>query len=107
MTMTTVQAWQCDVCGYQWLKVPGRRPLQCPSRKCRSRSWDSPIPANPDKYKAPKHRLTGHAACDPEYVAPKPLKPVEQAIVDSLPRIEHDVKACRLYGCLMCKMAKA
>ncbi len=40
MAVTTVQAWECDLCGYVWLKVAGRDPKQCPSRKCRSRSWN-------------------------------------------------------------------
>ena len=31
------------------------------------------------------------------------LKPVEQAIIDSIPRKPHNKKACRVYGCLMCK----
>lgn len=44
---------------------------------------------------------------------PSPLtEPLEitdefnKPIVDTRPRQYHDIKSCRIYGCLMCKMAK-
>jgi hypothetical protein len=36
-----VWMWECDVCGWTWVRVPGAKPAQCPSRKCRSRRWDA------------------------------------------------------------------
>ena len=40
--MSTVErkAWHCDECGFEWLKTDGVTPSQCPSRKCRKRSWN-------------------------------------------------------------------
>ena len=40
--MSTVEQriWHCDICGFEWVKTPGVRPEQCPSRKCRSRKWN-------------------------------------------------------------------
>jgi hypothetical protein len=40
MGIIQVNAWKCDECGYVWLKVAGRVPRQCPSKKCRSRKWN-------------------------------------------------------------------
>lgn len=33
-------------------------------------------------------------------------RPETNSIVDTRPRQSHDIKTCRIYGCLMCKMAK-
>jgi hypothetical protein len=42
MAEITLKAWQCDLCGYQWLKVAGRPiPSQCRNSGCRSRRWNS------------------------------------------------------------------
>lgn len=40
MGVTQVAAWECDRCGYIWLKVSGSHPTHCPNRKCRTRRWD-------------------------------------------------------------------
>jgi hypothetical protein len=40
MSETTAKCWKCDVCGYIWLKVGRRRPVQCPNRRCRTRKWN-------------------------------------------------------------------
>jgi hypothetical protein len=39
--LTTGRMWQCDLCGWRWMFVEGRMPVQCPSRTCRSRRWNS------------------------------------------------------------------
>lgn len=44
--------------------------------------------------------LTGEAASS------ETSKPIERAIIDTLPRREHNPKTCRLYGCLQCKLHK-
>jgi hypothetical protein len=39
MSVTTVQAWHCSVCSYEWLKL-GNPPLCCARRSCQSRKWN-------------------------------------------------------------------
>jgi len=41
MAKVTVTAFQCDVCGHPWLpKDETKLPERCPSRSCRSVSWN-------------------------------------------------------------------
>ena len=42
-SMGTVEqkVWHCDECGFEWIRTEGVVPLQCPSRKCRSRKWNT------------------------------------------------------------------
>jgi hypothetical protein len=40
MAEIEVKGWKCDRCQYVWLKVTGRRPVQCPNRECRTRRWN-------------------------------------------------------------------
>ena len=41
MGVTTVKAFKCDRCGYEWCpKTAEIKPLTCP--KCRSPFWDTP-----------------------------------------------------------------
>ena len=40
MGVTVRECWECDECGYVWLKVEGRQPVQCANGKCRSRRWN-------------------------------------------------------------------
>lgn len=41
MAMIQANAWECDVCGYIWLKVSGRVPTHCAKKSCHSRQWNS------------------------------------------------------------------
>lgn len=43
MSVVTVAAWHCDVCGYEWLKA-SKPPIRCANPKCRSRNWNSGEP---------------------------------------------------------------
>jgi hypothetical protein len=42
MAEIQVKGWQCDVCGYIWLRV-SVVPSHCPNRSCRSRRWNSGV----------------------------------------------------------------
>ena len=39
MGQTTRDCWQCDVCGFTWLKGEAL-PVNCASSKCRTRRWN-------------------------------------------------------------------
>lgn len=41
MSTVSQKIWHCDICGFEWVKTEGIIPAQCPSRKCRSRRWNS------------------------------------------------------------------
>lgn len=40
MAEIQVKGWQCDVCGYLWLRTEVI-PTHCPNRECRSRKWNT------------------------------------------------------------------
>ena len=40
MSIVAREAWKCDVCGFEWLRSDGIVPVQCPSKKCRTRKWN-------------------------------------------------------------------
>jgi hypothetical protein len=46
MSITTVKANHCDVCGYEWLKT-AKTPKRCANPGCRERNWDRPKAAQP------------------------------------------------------------
>jgi hypothetical protein len=51
MGEVTRDCWQCDICGFIWLKGP-RTPDRCGSQKCRSALWNRPrksVSGRPDK----------------------------------------------------------
>jgi hypothetical protein len=78
---------QCDVCGYEWIPRSGGD--RCGNGKCKSRKWNAgdsgsrPASKSSQSGSIPDSgaKLTGHAACDPEYAA-NPSKPSIQALRD-------------------------
>jgi hypothetical protein len=40
MPIVMVEAFECAVCGWQWLPRSGEHREQCPNRECRSRAWN-------------------------------------------------------------------
>ena len=88
MSITTVKAWHCDRCWYEWLKVSGSNPKQCPNRKCRKRDWnmelepsgagditvDKVVSAFARTVNKPEQVRTVIKSLDPTYAKPEPVK---------------------------------
>lgn len=77
MAETTVKAWECDLCGYVWLKVAGKVPKQCAKKGCRSRLWNSgkvagaervALMAKPAKIEAAKPEIDLQAMAEAEEI---------------------------------------
>ena len=85
-----VPVCECDQCGHRWIQEGDKLPERCPSRKCRSAKW------NPSfvEQAIERGRKVGAVAVR--------INDVEF----SIERSSHDPKTCRIYGCLMCKVAK-
>ena len=66
MGVSSAPVWVCDVCGYKWLKVAGRKPpAHCPSRQCQSRKWNASavtVPAATQSKPEPSVRVNRPAA---------------------------------------------
>jgi len=57
---TTVTAYRCERCGYEWLPRVAGAPLPavCPNGQCKSLLWNTPRPpVRPRKRPAPSRRL--------------------------------------------------
>jgi hypothetical protein len=80
--MSTVEreVWRCDECGFEWLKTEGIVPVQCPSRKCRKRSWNKGIVEQPEKI-IEKAKEPSHAEVKPIAMKPRAVemaRPIER-----------------------------
>jgi DNA-directed RNA polymerase subunit RPC12/RpoP len=69
MSVIWRKVWHCDVCSHEWVQVDGVRPIQCPRRSCRSRSWDAaaapapqPTDAQPQAATLPHAQLASQLA---------------------------------------------
>ena len=104
-----VPVCECDQCGHRWIQEGQKLPERCPSRKCRSAKW------NPSfvEQAIERGRKVGAVAVrinDVEFpvIGDERLPPGVIATVENLrfERTSHDPKTCRIYHCLMCKVAK-
>lgn len=99
MQWVTRKVAVCDECGHEWLPK-GEAPKQCPSRKCRSRRWNSgeanrggrAIPATDEATEVPvatgasKSRKVGAETNAPREV-----------------HVSHDTENCHVYACGQCR----
>lgn len=97
--LVNVYVCSCERCGRKWKTE--KLSKQCP--KCHSSYWAEPR----------REAVVDHDG-GVDYVA-DPVDSTHQApfldhgIADSYggqPRMEHDTKKCRIYGCLLCKAKK-
>ena len=67
-----VDCWKCDVCGWRWIKGE-IWPSHCPSKKCRSRKWNSLSAGASDAVVAT--RLEVPAPIPTQTIAPEVVSP--------------------------------
>ena len=95
----------CDVCGEEWWPRGGEYPKQCPNRECRSRSWNS----GKEYCETDESDLvqSGSGRVHEEIHGPYSTKGLPELGESGVYGKKHDVKNCRVYGCLMCKAIKS
>ena len=98
MGRVTVEANQCDACGFTWLGSPDAE--RCASQKCRSRAWNRGHPSNIGQPGAPR---ATRKAQDPTQKATKATRKAIPASKEPQKPREHNPKTCKLYKCLMCQ----
>jgi hypothetical protein len=75
MAIVTGRLWECDLCGWRWIYVEGKRPTQCPNRKCRTRKWDMKNFKELQAQMSPARRASIRVRVEKELVSLKPHHP--------------------------------
>lgn len=121
MAMIQANAWECDVCGYIWLKVSGRVPTHCAKKSCHSRQWNSGRKVDdrggvPRFAPAPDRPVVANAAAEPKIAeaaensrsTPSDMTWADYDASSGEAEIEepgepHDRLMCQIQDCEKCK----
>ena len=104
MSRVTIEVWKCDDCGWKWIPESTTEPERCPSRKCRSTTWNG---GKSEAKKASKMITSARVDKPVEIERAKVEREIPRPIERESPRVIEAVKAetkpAKLKNCPRCE----